>query len=66
MKPIKIVNGIARYWGPGFFHSRYFEPERLRFEYLKAADCFRATLWLYWTWKGQGHYLLISLPDIIP
>jgi hypothetical protein len=50
---------------PRFSHARHFEPEKPRVEYLPAADCFRATLWIYWTWRGRGHRVMVSLPDFL-
>ncbi len=43
----------------------YYEPEKFRIEYEPAQDYFRATVWIYWTWKAKGRRLLISMPDFI-
>ena len=51
---------------PRCSHARYADPDSLRIEYEPADDCFRATVWIYWTWKNKGHRVLISLPDFVP
>lgn len=60
------VQRVVRALLPRCSHARYADPEKLRIEYEPAASCFRATLWIYWTWKCKGHRLLISLPDFVP
>lgn len=69
-QPERVARGslrrMVRALIPRCSHARYAEPEIPRIEYEPAADYFRATLWIYWTWKNKGHRLLISLPDFVP
>lgn len=50
---------------PRFSHAWYDGRERLRMEFLKGDEDFRATIWIYWTWRSKAHRLLVSLPDFV-